>query len=131
MNTTNMELLAKALIGDPRYKWQTTPANALRHRTSKEGFYHYTVIGVMADVYATVTKLAYWEDDPDSRFPSKFIMKSLPIEPWRLDIPPEVLAWYGLTREQSTQLWCNSARGFTFKQIGEAILKSIKVERKI
>lgn len=129
MNITNMQSLAQALIDGNKYKWQTSPASALRHVTSKAGLYHYTVTGVMADVYITQNpKLAYWEDDQDSKFPSKFILKAIG-EPWRLDVPQEVLDWYGLSREESNQLWVASARGFSFVQIGEAILKSIKVKK--
>lgn len=135
MNIDNMELLGKALIGGDKYKWETTPSNALRHKLQAMGAvahdntYHYTVLGVMADVFIAVSKQAYWEDDANSKFPSKFILKAKEHEPWRLDIPQEVLDWYGLTREQSNQLWFMSARGYNFDQIGKSILKAVERNR--
>lgn len=135
MNIDNMELLGKALIGGNKYKWQSTPSNALRHviisneLSRTHDSYHYTVLGVMADVFITVSEQAYWEDDADSKFPSKFILKTKEDEPWRLDIPQEVLDWYGITREQSNQLWIMSARGYNFDQIGKSILKAVDRSR--
>jgi len=127
MNVQNMQSLAQALTSGGYI--ETTPSHALRSKDTK-GNYQYMVIGVMADVYITHNpNLAYWEPDADVRFPSKFILRSNG-EPWRLDIPQEVLEWYGLTREQSNQLWVMSARGYTFQQIGEAIIRSIKVGKK-
>ena len=128
-----MQLLADSLTSF-RYT-ERVPSNALKCIIPNQLFngkqiYGYTVNGVMADVYiAQNPKLAYWEDDIDVRFPSKFILKAIG-EPWRLDIPQEVLDWYGLTREQSNQLWVMSARGYTFQQIGEAIMRSIRVAKK-
>ena len=119
MNVERMKTLALAL---PNYP-ENTPSHAMKIPIQKGG-HLFTVIGVMADIYINVTDLAYWEPF-EMGYCSRFFMKSLPVEPWTMDVPDEVLAWYGVSRTESNKLWVASARGFSFKQIGEAIMRSL------
>ena len=124
MNIEPMQLLAKILIQGNRK--EAPPSNALRRKINNH--YHYTVTGVMADVYISETKQAKWRENISPELPSEFVRANG--ECWRLDVPDEVLTWYGLTREQSNQLWVMSARGYTFDQIGKSILRVIEGARK-
>jgi hypothetical protein len=85
----------------------------------------------MADIYIRATKGAKWEESGELGKPDKLITKaddyieSMNMEAWRLDLPREILEWYGITRDEAAELWVAQSRGFSMEQLSKSILKGI------
>jgi hypothetical protein len=113
MNLPQMRALAKYL---PSYKSGTLGAL----RTIED---MYSIQGVMCDIYRRGTKQGLWLQD---HFNTNIYNFTVGSGPWRIDCPPEVLEWYGLTMERSNELWVLQASGYNFQQIGKAIEKALQ-----
>ena len=146
MNRAAMKALAKNMV-DPRYQvrgldskaFPTCPF-ALRQTYMFCGNSRtvYSILGVMADIYIRATQKSYpkilvtWEESGELGKPDKLIVhnpeyaESMSMEAWRLDLPQEILDWYGLNRDEAAELWVQQSRGFSFEQLSKAILRGIE-----
>jgi hypothetical protein len=137
MNIPAMKALAQQLIHETRYPANERSWAALRTTTVRNNNHItiYSVLGVMADIYIRAKQPGNpaWEemklDEPHKfRLTTTYDLEETR-ESWILDIPDEVLNWYGVTREQSTQFCMLAMRGFSFQQIGMSILKAVEKQR--
>lgn len=139
MNKPAMKTLAKNML-DPRYRGYPQKAcstGAMRQLVMIEGtpFRVYSVLGVMADIFIRATQKNYpkpwvwWIDSEILGRPDRLVIadpqysESMAMESWRLDLPPEILEWYGISREEAAELWTLQSRGFSFEQVANGILK--------
>lgn len=130
MNVQALISLADRL---PTYRLEAKPHDALRRKLVLPGGevgYQYSIMGVMADVYVSHTHLGEWEPAKDSCYCDKFYLRSKPREFWTIDIPDEVLLWYGVARDWTTNLWLAST-SYDFSQIGQAILKWVRKQQAV
>lgn len=139
MNRAAMKALAKNMV-DPRYNKATSKGympvcHALRQSIFVLGnsVTIYSILGVMADIYIRATKGAKWEESGELGKPDKLITKaddyieSMNMEAWRLDLPREILEWYGISRDEAAELWVQQGRGYSMEQLAKSILRGIEV----
>jgi hypothetical protein len=137
VNIPVMKALANQLMDEKRYPANERSWAALRTTIVRNSRHMivYSVLGVMADIYIRAKQQGgpKWIEGAKLDEPHKFRIdtsESLD-ETWILDIPKDVLDWYGITREQSTQFCMMAMRGFSFPQIGKSILKAVEQVRKV
>lgn len=140
MNQEALKLLADALASG---HYRAISHGAMRMTTVENGrhFVGWSVLGVMADVFMTHAMDLTWKDNsPSPRWIESGLLDVADIftywdekekeeSRWRLDVPPIVLEWYGISREQSSQFWMLQSRGYSLAQIGKAIEKAIEKKR--
>jgi hypothetical protein len=140
VNQIAMKALAQQLTDEQRYPANERSWAALRTTTVRNGRHItiYSILGVMADIYIRAKQAGNptWEETQLDA-PHKFIIDGTKEDSytglisshrdiWILDIPNEVLSWYGITREQSTQFCMMCMRGYSFAQVGKAIMKEVE-----
>lgn len=136
MNRAAMKALAKNMT-DSRYHpiMKGWPCSfALRQSIIINGSTRlvYSVLGIMADIYIRATKGAKWEESGELGKPDKLITKaddyieSMNMEAWRLDLPREILEWYGISRDEAAELWVQQSRGYSMEQLSKSILRGIE-----
>lgn len=118
MHIQRMKTLAKYL---PQYKMSGLGAL----RIGKEGAKEYSILGVMADIYIRATGQGYWKPGEPFTTSDKLILVTQE-GPWSIDLPLEIIQWYGLNQEKITRLWEWQARGASFSDIAKAIEKAIE-----
>ena len=140
VNIPAMKALANQLMTENRYPANERSWAALRTTTVRKGYHLtiYSVLGVMADIYIRAKQAGnpeWIETQLDA--PHKFVIDGTKEDSstgivsncrdaWILDIPGEVLGFYGVTREQSTQFCMMCMRGYSFSQVGRAIMKEVE-----
>jgi hypothetical protein len=137
VNIPAMKALANQLMDEVRYPQSPRSWAALKITIAVNASHRvvYSVLGVMADVYIRAKQPGSpcWEDPDRLDEPHIFCMDTFEClnDKWRLDIPKDVLDWYGISREQSTQLCLQAMRGYSFQQIGKSIMKEVEKARRV